>query len=96
MAYQDIEESRLYQRVERLADSLWNIATDWELFAKDTIGKQLTRAIDSIGANIAESHGRYHPGDAVRFLYFARGSLKETRCWLRRAIKQNLIYQIKI
>jgi len=29
------------------------------LFAKDTIGKQFARSVDSISANIAEGFGRY-------------------------------------
>jgi four helix bundle protein len=91
MGYQDIEESRLYQGAEKLADGVWNIVIDWEPFVKDTIGKQLTRAADSIGANVAEGGGRYHPGDVIRFLHYARGSLKETRYWLRRAQTRRLI-----
>jgi four helix bundle protein len=49
------------------------------------------RSADSIGANIAESSGRFHPGDVIRFMYYARGSLKETRYWLRRAARRKLI-----
>ena len=91
MGYQDIEESRLYQRTEGLVDKIWDIVAEWEWFAKDTLGKQLTRAADSIGANLAESSGRYHPNDVIRFLYYARGSIKETRYWLRRTMARNLI-----
>ena len=96
MAYQDIEESRLYQRVEELVDQIWNIVISWESFAKDTVGKQLARAVDSIGANIAESNGRYHPNDVIRFLYYSRGSLKEARYWLRRAEKRQLIKEAEV
>jgi four helix bundle protein len=96
MAYQDIEESRLYQRVEELADKIWDIVISWDSFAKDTVGKQLTRAADSIGANLAESNGRYHPNDVIRFLYYSRGSMKETRYWLRRAKKRRLINESEV
>ena len=93
MGYQDIEETRMYGRAERLADEIWDAVFSWEPFVRDTVGKQLTRAVDSIGANIAESNGRFHPGDVVRFLHYARGSLKETRYWLRRATRRQLITQ---
>jgi four helix bundle protein len=79
MAYQDIEDSRMYQRAEKVADEVWALVMHWDNFAKDTVGKQLVRATDSIGANIAEGGGRYHKGDVIRFCYFARGSLRETR-----------------
>ena len=61
--------------------------------ATDTVGKQLVRACDSIGANIAESSGRYHVKDVIRFLHIARGSMRETRYWLKRAIHRRLISQ---
>ena len=63
----------------------------WSPFARDTVGQQLVKAADSIGANIAESAGRFHPNDVIRFLYYARGSLRETRFWLKRAIHRHLI-----
>jgi four helix bundle protein len=54
-------------------------------FAKDTVGKQMVRAGDSIGANIAEGSGRGSFQDNRRFIRIARGSLYETMHWLRRA-----------
>jgi four helix bundle protein len=39
---------------------------------------QLRRAVQSIPANIAESYGRYHYQDSIRFCYIAIGSLEET------------------
>jgi four helix bundle protein len=91
MAYQDIEDSRMYQRAERVADRVWNIVITWDVFARDTIGAQLARSIDSIGANIAEGSGRYHINDVIRFCHFARGSLRESRYWLKRAASRDLI-----
>jgi len=93
MAFQDISESRMYRRAEQVADEIWSVTIQWTPFAQDTVGKQLARAADSIGANIAESAGRFHPGDVIRFLYYARGSLHETRYWLRRAQVRNLILE---
>lgn len=39
------------------ADEIWEIVNAWETFAKLTVGKQLVRSADSIGANIAEGTG---------------------------------------
>ncbi len=45
---------------EEVADVIWQCVGTWQTFNHDTVGKQLIRAADSIGANIAESYGRYH------------------------------------
>jgi four helix bundle protein len=52
------------------ADEKWNLT------------QQLKRAAQSIPANIAEGHGRYHFLDNVRFCYIARGSLTEVQSHL--------------
>lgn len=93
MAYQDIEESRLYRWAEGLGDAVWDIVVRWQPFARCTVGRQLTRSADSIGANIAESAGRLQPNDVIRFLFYARGSLRETRFWLKRAHSRQLFAQ---
>lgn len=81
----------MFRLAERLADLVWDVAKDWPNFARDTVGKQLVRAADSVGANIAEGYGRFTYKDRRHFLYIARGSLYETRYWLRRAHRRNLI-----
>ncbi|WP_367119197.1 four helix bundle protein [uncultured Mucilaginibacter sp.] len=52
---------------------MWFIVLGWEYFSKDTLGKQLVRSADSIGANIAEGFGRYHFKENKNFCYFSRG-----------------------
>ena len=42
------------------------------------LASQIRCSSKSVGANIAEGHGRYYFGDNVRFCYNARGSLAET------------------
>ena len=58
---------------------------------KDVFGGQLARAADSIGANIAEAFGRFHYGEKVQFLYYARGSLYETKYWTNRTQARQLM-----
>ena len=85
------ESLRVYKLSEDLADSIWKIAKGWDQLAKDTIGRQLIRSADSIGANIAEGTGRGSFQDNRRFVRNARGSLYETRHWLRRAHARRLM-----
>jgi four helix bundle protein len=54
MSSKYFQELRVYQLAEKLADAIWKIVAEWNFFDKDTIGKQIVRSADSIGANIAE------------------------------------------
>ena len=92
----NFENLRVYQLSEQLADEIWNIVLKWDNFAKDTVGKQIVRSVDSVGANIAEGEGRGSFQDNRRFVRIARGSLQETQHWLRRAFKRNLLNQEQI
>ena len=51
----------------------------------------MVRAADSFGANIAEGSGRCSFVDNRRFVRNARGSLNETRHWLRRSHKRGFL-----
>ena len=90
------EDLRAYKAAEELADLIWEIVSRWKPLAQDTVGKQLIRAADSIGANIAEGHGRKTYADNKRFVAMARGSLYETRHFLRRAHKRGLLSEDEI
>lgn len=91
MARTNFESLKVYQLAEQLADSIWEIVLEWNAFARDTVGKQLVKAADSVGANIAEGTGRRTYVDNRRFVIIARGSLNETEHWLRRAFKRRLL-----
>ncbi|PWK78144.1 four helix bundle protein [Mucilaginibacter oryzae] len=67
------------------------LVAKWEYFAKDTLGKQIVRSSDSIGANIAEGFGRYDYKENKNFCYFSCGSVIETKGWLKKAKTRNLI-----
>lgn len=87
----NFENLQIYRLSERFGDHLWKIVIRWDNLAKDTVGKQLVKAVDSIGANIAEGSGRGTDPEIRRFLRVARGSLYETQHWLRRAYRRRLL-----
>ena len=91
MARASFEKLRVYQMAEGLADAVWDIVAGWNNFARDTVGKEIVRSADSIGANIAEGTGRGSHTDNQRFVRIARGSLYETQHWLRRAFRRKLL-----
>lgn len=84
------EDLRVLKEVEGLADDVWMMVSRWGDFERDTVGKQLARSIDSIGANVAESFGRYHYGEKLQFLYCACGSVFESKYWLKRVLSRDL------
>jgi four helix bundle protein len=96
MARTNFENLDVYRLAEDLADQIWRVVLGWPHFARDTIGKQIVRAADSIGANIAEGSGRRAFQDNRRFVRIARGSLNETQHWLRRAYKRQLLKQEQV
>ena len=91
MSSGDFEKLKVYRLAESLADEIWAIVSGWDHFAKDTVEKQLVRAADSVGANIAEGLGRGSFPDNRRFVRTARSSLNEAKHWLRRAHQRRLL-----
>jgi len=85
------EKLRVYKLSEEIADAVWDTALTWGQFARTTVGAQIVRSADSIGANIAEGVGRGTYADNRRFVRNARGSLNETKHWLRRAYRRGLL-----
>ena len=92
----NFEKLQVYQLSEKLADGIWKVVQDWNSFAKDTVGKQIVRAADGVGANVAEGSGRGSLVDNRRFVRMARGSLYETIHWLRRAYIRRLLSQAEV
>jgi four helix bundle protein len=91
MSKSNFENLKVYQLAERLADEIWDTVATWSSFAKATVGKQIVRSADSVGANIAEGDGRGSYQDNRRFVRNDRGSLNETKHFLRRAYRRKLL-----
>lgn len=87
----EILEMDVYQLSEKLSDLIWSDFDKWSLKAQNTIGYQMIRSSDSIAANLAEGYGRYSPADRKKFYLYARGSLEETKAWLRKAFRRKII-----
>src|SRR5215212_8552977 len=86
-----LETLEVYQMAEEFSDPIWNTVNESDYFVKDTIGKQLVRAADSISANIAEGYGRYYYKESKQFYFYARGSIQETKSWLSKCNRRSII-----
>jgi len=91
MKYLDIDDLNAYKISFQLSNYIWNLVLKWDFFSKDTIGKQLVRAVDSISSNIAEGFGRYGKKDKINFYRYSYGSIKETIDWIKKAKLRNLL-----
>jgi len=91
MSYPKIEELETYNLAIDIAEEIYNIASNWDRIHLNTIGYQIIRSADSIGANIAEGYGRYSFKENKLFCYYARGSLFETKTWLLKAYKRDIM-----
>lgn len=89
--YLKLNDLDAYRLSYSLSNYVWNIVVGWDYFAKDTIGKQFVRAIDSISANIAEGFGRHGKKDKIKFYYYSHGSVKESLDWLQKAKTRQLV-----
>ena len=86
-----IDDMEVYQIGMVIGDEVWSLVDKWDQWKKDTIGKQLVKAADSIAATFSEGYGRYTFKDRKNFCYISRGSLIETRTWLTKARSRNII-----
>lgn len=89
--YLKLNKIEAYTTAFFLSNYVWEIVITWNSLAKDTVGKQYIRAIDSISANIAEGFGRYGKKDKIHFYRFAQGSLKECFDWNEKAKYRKLL-----
>lgn len=92
MSFNSLDDLEVYKRAFALSDAIWSEVANWkDFFLKDTIGKQLVRAADSIDANIAEGYGRFHYKENKNFCYYSRGSLLETKGFIKKCKDRGLI-----
>jgi four helix bundle protein len=91
MSYLPMEETRVYEMICILSDDVYDLVTRWPVLAQDTVGKQLIRALDSVGANLVEGDSRRSDADSSRYFRYARSSAREARYWLGRARARKLV-----
>lgn len=89
--YLTLNDLSAYKSAFNLSNYIWQIVIKWDYLAKDTVGKQLIRSVDSISANIAEGFGRYGKKDKILFYRYSYGSIKESFDWTEKSKIRKLI-----
>ena len=81
----------LFRLFDEVSDWCWDSVETWTPKAQRTTGEQLITAADSVCANLVEGDGRWGVKDGINFFIIARASARETRMWLRKAIKRKQV-----
>lgn len=89
--YLKLNDISAYKTAFNLTNYVWKVVIEWDYFAKDTVGKQFVRAVDSIASNIAEGFGRYGKKDKIVFYRYSYGSIKESLNWNEKAKVRKLL-----
>ena len=90
------EDLEIFQLSEKLADAIWEMVIKWDSFAKSTVGIQIVDSADGVGSSIAEGSGKGSYREFRRYIKISRGSLYETKYWLRRTVARELISKKEI
>ena len=89
--YLQLNALNAYKTAFNLSNFVWDVVIKWDYFAKNTVGEQFVKAMDSISANIAEGFGRYSKKDKIKFYRYSNGSLKECFDWNQKSKKRKLL-----
>ena len=86
-----LEDLEVYKEAMKIGELVCEVVQKWNYFDRDTLGKQLIKAADSIALNIAEGYGRYYFKENKNFCYYSRGSAYEAMSALKKAVNRKLI-----
>jgi four helix bundle protein len=80
------QELIFYQKARLVVKAVDALLKSWpKTMQAQEISRQLFRSASSVGANIAEGHGRHQGTEYVHYLIIAQGSANETEHWLHTA-----------
>jgi four helix bundle protein len=80
------QELIFYQKARHVVKIVDTLVKNWpRTMQAQEISRQLFRSATSVGAKIAEGHGRHQGTEYVHYLIIAQGSANETEHWLHTA-----------
>jgi four helix bundle protein len=83
----DYRELGFFEKSRQVTHAINDEIQTWpKAMQAQEIARQVFRATTSIGANIAEGHGRHIGQDYIHFLTISQGSANQADYWLRTAL----------
>jgi four helix bundle protein len=92
-SHQSFTELEVWKQARQLKNDIKELTKNFPTDEKYRLTDQLIRASRSVGACIAEGHGRYTSKDQLHFCIVARGSLSEIFNHLIDAVDCGYIHQ---
>ncbi|HSL45376.1 MAG TPA: four helix bundle protein [Anaerolineales bacterium] len=87
----DYRDLVFYQKAGEVVKGINDLIKTWpKTMQAQEISRQVLRSAMSIGANIAEGHGRHEGSEYIHYLIIAQGSANETDHWLHTVIDLGL------
>ena len=86
-----LEQLHGYNLAQAFSNRIWILVPGWNKFAQYRVGRQITNSADSISSNIAEGYGRFFIKENINFCFYSRGSVLETKNWISKCDRRNLI-----
>ena len=78
----DYRDLIFYQKAREVVKGINDLIKTWpKTMQAQEISRQVFRSAMSIGANIAEGHGRHEGPEYIHYLIIAQGSANETDHW---------------
>ena len=75
-----------YQKARQVVRLVDTLIKNWpKTMQTQEISRQIFRSATSVGANIAEGHGRHQGTEYIHYLIIAQASANETEHWLQTA-----------
>ena len=93
--YKKFYQMDLWQEAFELQKQIFEITKDFPNKEEYGLTSQFNRSANSVLANLAEPHGRYHFLDKIRVLYIVRGEIEETQSHIIVAKSRNYISREK-
>jgi four helix bundle protein len=93
----DYRDLIFYQKAREVAKGINDLIKTWpKTMQAQEISRQVFRSAMSIGANIAEGHGRHEGSEYIHYLIIAQGSANETDHWFHTIVDIGLTPKEKI
>lgn len=93
--YKKFYQLDVWQDGFELMKEIYEISSKYPDEEKYSLISQSRRSANSVIANTAEAHGRYHFKDKIRIYYIVRGEIEETQSHLWVAYSQKYIEKEK-